>query len=73
MFDCIRNIDVVALANGLGSRSSNVLNDKPKLLTPMGERAYLIFLLAWLKNFNAPRVILILGHLAGTVGGLRSG
>jgi NDP-sugar pyrophosphorylase family protein len=65
--DCLENIDVVVLAGGLGSRLSKVLKDKPKLLAPLGESSYLMFLLAWLKNFGARRVIFGLGHLAESV------
>jgi len=65
--DCLKNIDVVVLAGGLGTRLSSVLKDKPKILAPIGKRPYIVFLLSWLKSFGARRVIFGLGHLAGVV------
>jgi len=65
--DCLKNIDVVVLAGGLGTRLSPVLKDKPKILAPIGKRPYIVFLLSWLKSFGARRVIFGLGHLAGAV------
>ena len=65
--DCLKNIDVVVLAGGLGTRLSSVLKDKPKILAPIGKRPYIVFLLSWLKSFGARRVIFGLGHLAGAV------
>ena len=65
--ECLKNIDVVVLAGGLGTRVSDQLRGTPKLLAPIGERSYLMFLLAWLKYFGARRVVFGLGHLAGTV------
>lgn len=65
--DCLKDIDVVVLAGGLGTRISPVLKDTPKILAPIGGRPYLDFLLAWLKSFGAKRVIFGLGHLAGAV------
>ena len=65
--DCLKNIDVVVLAGGLGTRLSPMLKDKPKILVPIGKRPYIVFLLSWLKSFGARRVIFGLGHLAGAV------
>jgi mannose-1-phosphate guanylyltransferase len=65
--DCLKNIDVVVLAGGLGTRLSPVLKDKPKILAPIGKSPYIVFLLSWLKSFGARRVIFGLGHLAGAV------
>jgi NDP-sugar pyrophosphorylase family protein len=65
--DCLRDIDVVVLAGGLGTRISPVLKDTPKILAPIGGRTYLVFLLSWLKSFGAKRVVFGLGHLAGAV------
>ena len=65
--ECLKNIDVVVLAGGLGTRVSDQLRGVPKLLAPIGERSYLMFLLAWLKYFGARRVVFGLGHLAENV------
>ena len=65
--ECLKDIDVVILAGGLGTRLASVLADRPKVLAAVGDRPYLAFLLDWLKRFGACRIIFGLGHLAGSV------
>ena len=65
--NCLREIDVVVLAGGRGSRVAHVLKDIPKILAPIGNRFYIDLLLAWLNNFGAKRIIFSLGHLAAPV------
>ena len=67
MSGCLRDIDVVVLAGGLGTRLAGVLGGTPKVLAPMGARPFLSILLAWLQGFGAVRVIFGLGHLSGEV------
>ena len=61
---CLKDIDVVILAGGFGTRLAEMLDGKPKLLAPIGGKPYLDFLLKWLVSFGARRIILALGHLA---------
>ena len=61
---CLKDIDVVILAGGFGTRLAEMLDGKPKLLAPIGGKPYLDFLLKWLASFGARRIILALGHLA---------
>ncbi len=61
---CLKDIDVVILAGGFGTRLAEKLDGKPKLLAPIGGKPYLVFLLKWLVYFGARRVILALGYLA---------
>jgi mannose-1-phosphate guanylyltransferase len=63
----LRDIDIVVLAGGLGTRLSPVLGKTPKLLAPVNGLPYLSFLLGWLKNFKARRIIFSLGHLADPI------
>ncbi|SVD37784.1 uncharacterized protein METZ01_LOCUS390638, partial [marine metagenome] len=42
---CLRDIDVVILAGGFGTRLAEVLDGKPKLLAPIDGKPYLYFLL----------------------------
>ena len=63
----MKDIDVVVLAGGLGTRLAGVLTDTPKVLAPVGDRPYLALLLQWLKKFGAARIVFGLGHLAGSV------
>jgi NDP-sugar pyrophosphorylase family protein len=67
MSECLKDIDVVVLAGGLGTRLAGVLDSTPKVLAPIGSRPFLSILLAWLQGFGAHRVIFGLGHLAGEV------
>jgi mannose-1-phosphate guanylyltransferase len=64
---CLASIDVLVLAGGLGTRIRPVLGDLPKLLAPVGGRPYLSHLLDWLREFGVRRIVLGLGHGAGTV------
>lgn len=64
---CLKTIDVLVLAGGLGTRIRPVLGDTPKLLAPIAGRAYLDRLLDWLEGFGARRVVLGLGHRAAAV------
>ena len=61
---CLRDIDVVVLAGGFGTRLAEILDGKPKLLAPIGGKPYLDLVLRWLVSFGARRIILALGHLA---------
>ncbi len=65
--NCLKDIDAVVLAGGLGTRIRDVLGDTPKLLATVGRRPFLEILAARLKGFGARRVVLGLGHLAGAV------
>jgi NDP-sugar pyrophosphorylase family protein len=64
---CLRTIDVLVLAGGLGTRIRPVLGDMPKLLAPVGGRPFLSYLLRWLVSFGARRVVFALGHAAAAV------
>lgn len=64
---CLKDIDVVILAGGLGTRIRDALGDTPKLLAPIGGTTFLDLLIRRLKSFGARRVVLGLGHLAGKV------
>ena len=61
---CLKDIDVVILAGGFGTRLAEVLDGKPKLLAPISGKPYLDLVLMWLASFGARRVILALGYLA---------
>jgi mannose-1-phosphate guanylyltransferase len=65
--DCLAEIDVLILAGGLGTRLAGVLDGRPKVLAPVGDKVFLDILLARLARFGATRVILSLGHLASAV------
>lgn len=64
---CLKDIDVVILAGGLGTRIRETLGDTPKLLAPIGGTPFLDYVINRLKLFGARRLVLGLGHLAGAV------
>jgi NDP-sugar pyrophosphorylase family protein len=64
---CLRDIDAVVLAGGLGTRIRRVLGHTPKLLAQVGGRPFLEILVARLKQFGARRLVLGLGHRAEKV------
>ena len=64
---CLRDIDAVVLAGGLGTRIRRVLGGTPKLLAIVGGRPFLDILVARLKQFGARRLVLGLGYRADKV------
>jgi mannose-1-phosphate guanylyltransferase len=64
---CLKDIDVVVLAGGLGTRIRDTLGDTPKLLAPIAGTPFLDLLIRRLKSFGARRLVLGLGHLADKV------
>jgi NDP-sugar pyrophosphorylase family protein len=64
---CLATLDVLVIAGGLGTRIQSVLGETPKLLAPIGGRPYLAYLLDWLRDFGAKRIVLSLGHRAQAV------
>lgn len=67
MSDALAGIDVMVLAGGLGSRIRPALGDTPKILAPVAGRPFLDHLLRFLARQGARKVVLSLGHLAGSV------
>lgn len=63
----LKDIDVVILAGGLGTRLSTVLPDLPKVMAPVDGHPFLHHLLQWLASQGARRVVLSLGARSGTV------
>ena len=61
--NCLKNIDVLILAGGQGTRIRETLGDTPKLLAPIGSSLFLELLVRRLKTFGVSRIILALGHL----------
>ena len=65
---CLEKIDVVVLAGGQGTRIRGVLGGTPKILAPVGGRAFLQILAGRLKAFGMRRLVLGLCHPAGAGG-----
>jgi histidinol-phosphate phosphatase family protein len=57
----------VVLAGGLGTRLAGVLEDRPKVLAPVGGRRFLAYLLDQLADAGFRDVILCTGHLGEQV------
>ena len=64
---CLKEIDVVILAGGMGTRLAKKLNGKPKILAPILGKTFLDFIFCWLRNYGVQNIILALGHLADEV------
>ncbi len=64
---CLKDIDVLILAGGKGTRIRETLGDTPKILAPIGNTLFLELLVRRLKIFGARRIILALGHLSDKV------
>jgi mannose-1-phosphate guanylyltransferase len=65
--NCLRDLDVLVLAGGLGTRLRSVTGDTPKLLAPVGGQPFLFHLLHWLQTFGAHRVVFSLGYGANAI------
>lgn len=58
----LKNIDVVILCGGLGTRLQSILPDHPKILAPLGKHNLLDVTLEQFKDAGASRIILCVGH-----------
>ena len=63
MIDIQRNIDVVILAGGLGTRLQTVLINKPKVLADICGRPFIFFLLDQLCKAGIGKVVICSGHM----------
>jgi D-glycero-alpha-D-manno-heptose 1-phosphate guanylyltransferase len=61
-------IDSIILAGGLGTRLSDVIRDRPKVLAPVNDRPFLDIILDHLSRSGiVEHVVLAIGHLAEQV------
>lgn len=60
-------LEAVILAGGLGTRLRGVLNDRPKVLAPIGGKPFLDHLLLALARAGTQRALLCLGYMAEKV------
>lgn len=63
----LASIDVAILAGGLGTRLRGVIGETPKVLAPVAGKPFIDHLFAWLKGFDARRIVLCLGFRAEKV------
>tara|TARA_Y100000310_G_C20346692_1_gene652347 strand:+ start:18 stop:725 length:708 start_codon:yes stop_codon:yes gene_type:complete len=63
----IRNIDVVLLVGGLGTRLRPVIGDTPKCLAPINGKAFIDIQIDYLIKQGFQRFILCVGHKANRV------
>jgi NDP-sugar pyrophosphorylase family protein len=59
----LRDIDVVVLCGGLGTRLWSVASDRPKVLARLGESTFLDILLHRLFSSGFERIVLCVGHM----------
>ena len=65
--ECLREIDAVILAGGLGTRLRSAVPDLPKCLAPINGKPYIAHFLSWLQGFGIRRVVFSLGYKAEMV------
>jgi NDP-sugar pyrophosphorylase family protein len=63
----LKDIDVVVLCGGLGTRLGNLLGDIPKPMAPVGDRPFLFCLLEHMASFGFGRFVLCAGHMADVI------
>jgi len=60
---CLRELDVVILAGGLGTRLRPLFPHYPKVMVPVNDKPFLRYLIEQVQSFGACRIILALGYL----------
>lgn len=63
----LKNVDVVILAGGLGTRLQSILPDQQKVIAEVSGKPFLIYLLEWIQSYQAQRLILALGYNSSQV------
>ena len=58
----LKNVDVVILAGGLGTRLQNILPNQQKVIAEVSGKPFLIYLLEWIQSYQVQRLILALGY-----------
>ena len=54
-----RDMEVVILAGGMGTRLSQVVKDIPKPMAPVNGKPFLFFVLDWLIGYPVEKIILL--------------
>ena len=65
--ECLKEIDAVILAGGLGTRLRSAVPNLPKCLAPISGIPFLKCYLTWLQKFGLRRVVLSLGYKSDIV------
>jgi NDP-sugar pyrophosphorylase family protein len=63
----LKEIDVVILCGGLGTRLKPVVSDRPKVLAKIGEKTFLDILIDSLTKQGFKNIILCVGYLKGQI------
>jgi D-glycero-alpha-D-manno-heptose 1-phosphate guanylyltransferase len=58
----LSGVTAAVLAGGLGTRLRTALDDRPKVLAPVGGRPFLAYLLDALDAAGVPRIVLLIGY-----------
>lgn len=62
--DKLREVDVLILCGGIGSRLQGVVNDRPKPMAEINQRPFLDILIDYLSAFGFRRFVLCTGHMS---------
>lgn len=58
---------VIILCGGLGTRLSSIIADRPKVLTPVAGKPFILHLISWLSKYNYKEIIFCLSYQADQV------
>ena len=63
----MKEIDVVILTGGQGTRLREVIKDRPKTMAEINQRPFLDILIDYVSNYGFKRFILCTGHMAHVI------
>jgi len=63
----VKEIDVVILTGGQGTRLREVIKDRPKTMAEINQRPFLDILIDYVSNYGFKRFILCTGHMAHVI------
>ena len=55
-------MEAIILAGGMGTRLRKAVPDIPKPMAPVNDKPFLFYLLKWLKQYKADKIILSTGY-----------
>jgi NDP-sugar pyrophosphorylase family protein len=63
----LKEIDVVILCGGIGSRLSEIINDRPKPMATINQQPFLDILIDYFCGFGFSRFVLCTGHMSEAI------
>ncbi len=63
----LKDIDVLILSGGQGTRLREIVNDRPKMMAEINERPFLDILINYISKYGFRRFILCVGYMANSI------